>query len=97
MHRHQKFKFQEEDKLRVDPKNPVHYTLSWIAYVDNNYEIYKMLKVKNSRFLKRMDWKGEKKYQNIKFMYSQYLILKQILRELTIEFGRFLIKIYFRG
>ena len=33
--------------------------LSWIAYVDNHCKIYKMPKVKNSKFLKRMDWKGE--------------------------------------
>ena len=59
--------------------------------------MYKMLKVKNSRFLKRMDWKGEERYWNVKFMYSWYLISEQTLRELIIKLGRFLIKICFRG
>ena len=36
--------------------------LSWIVYVDDHYKIYKMLKIKNSKFLKRMDWKGKKRY-----------------------------------
>jgi len=71
--------------------------LSWIACVDDYYEIYKILKVKNSRFLKRMDWKGKKRYWNIKFMYSWHLILEQILRELIMEPRRFLTKICLRG
>ena len=71
--------------------------LSWIACVDNYYEIYKMPKVKNSRFLERMDWKGEKRYQNAKFMYSWHPTSKQILGELIIEPGRFLIKVCLRG
>jgi len=59
IYKHQKFEFQEEDKLRVDLKNPAHHTLSWIACVDDYCEIYKTLKIKNSRFLERMDWKGK--------------------------------------
>ena len=62
--------------MKVDPKNPVYYILSWIACVDDHCEMYKMPKVKNSRFLERMDWKGEERYQNIRFMYSWYLILE---------------------
>ncbi len=71
--------------------------LLWIICVDDYCEIYKMLKVKNSRFLERMDWKGEERYWNIRFMYRWHPILEQILGELTMEPGRFLIKICFRG
>ena len=62
IHQYQKFKLQEKDKLKINPKNLVYYTLSWIAYIDDHYKMYKMPKVKNSRFLKRMDWKGKEKY-----------------------------------
>ena len=65
--------------------------------MDNYYKMYKMPKVRNSRFLKRMDWKGEERYWNAKFIYSWHPISEQILKELAIEPGRFLIKIYFRG
>src|SRR6266568_6903101 len=93
IYKYQKFKLQEEDELKVNPKNLVHYTLSWIACVDNYYKIYKMLKVKNSRFLERMDWKGKKKYQNAKFIHSWHLTSEQILRELIIKPGGFLMEI----
>ena len=54
----------------MDPKNLTHYTLLWITCVDDHYEIHKMPKVKNSRFLKRMDWKGKERYWNAKFMHN---------------------------
>ena len=31
---------QDKDELRDDPKHPVHYILSWIAYIDDYYKIY---------------------------------------------------------
>ncbi len=83
--------------MKINLKNPVHYTLSWIACIDDYYKMYKMPKVKNNRFLKRMDWKGKKQYRNAKFIYSWHLILEQILGELIIELGRFLTKICLRG
>ena len=43
----------------MDLKNPAHYILSWIACVNDYYEMYKAIKIKNSRFLERMDWKGK--------------------------------------
>ncbi len=65
--------------------------------MDDYYKIYKMPKVKNSRFLERMDWKGKERYWNVKFIYSWHLMSKQILRELTIESKRFLTEICLRG
>ena len=32
---------QEDDKLRVNLRHLVYYTLLWIAYIDNHYNIYK--------------------------------------------------------
>ena len=58
--------------------------------------MHKVPKVKNSRFLERMDWKSEERYRNAKFMHGWHPILKQTPGELTMEPGRFLIKIYFR-
>ena len=97
MYRYQKFKLQEENKLQVDLKNLAHYTLLWIVCVDNYYKMYKMPKVKNSRFLERMDWKGEERYQNVKFMHNWHLMSEQILKELIMEPGRFLIEVCLRG
>jgi len=42
---------QEDNKLRVDLRHLVHYTLLWIAYIDNNYNIYKAPKKKNYKYL----------------------------------------------
>jgi hypothetical protein len=50
----ERFKLKTEDKLRVNPKHLVYYILVWIAYIDNIYEIYKALKVKNKKYLARM-------------------------------------------
>jgi hypothetical protein len=44
----------EEDKLKVNLKHPVYYILVWIAYIADAYNIYKYLKVKNNKYLKRI-------------------------------------------
>jgi len=45
---------QEDDKLRVNLRYLVHYTLLWIIYIDNYYNIYKILKERNYKYLVRM-------------------------------------------
>jgi len=35
---------QEDNKLRVNLKHLVYYTLLWIIYIDDYYNIYKALK-----------------------------------------------------
>jgi len=61
---------QEDNKLRVNLKHLAHYTLSWIACVDNYYNIYETLKKKNYKYPVRMYWiSSELKYRNAKFMY----------------------------
>jgi len=49
-----RFKLKDKDKLRVNLKYTAHYTLSWIAYVDNTYNIYRALKDKNQKYLVRI-------------------------------------------
>jgi len=61
---------QEDNELRVSMKHLVHYTLLWIVYVDNYYNIYKVPKKKNYKYLVRMYWiPSELKYRNAKFIY----------------------------
>jgi len=65
------FKKEKDDKLRVDLKHLAHYTLLWIVYIDNYYNIYKALKKRNYKYLVRMYWMpSELKYRNAKFMYG---------------------------
>jgi len=68
---------QEDDELRVNPKYLVYYTLSWIVYIDNYYNIYKTLKVRNYKYLVRIYWMlSEAKYRNTNYMYGWYLAKK---------------------
>ena len=52
--RNYRFKLKDEDEPRVNPKHLVYYTLSWIAYIDNHYNIYRIPKAKNRKYLVRM-------------------------------------------
>jgi len=61
---------QEDNKLRVNLKHLVYYTLLWIIYIDNYYNIYRTLKERNYKYLVRMYWMpSELKYKNAKFIY----------------------------
>jgi len=62
---------QENNKLRVNLKHLVHYTILWIVYIDNYYNIYKALKKKNYKYLVKIYWIPSKlKYRNAKFIYG---------------------------
>jgi len=50
------FEMQEDDKLRVNLKYLAHYTLAWIAYIDDYCNIHKALKKENYKYLVRMYW-----------------------------------------
>jgi len=64
------FKKEEDDELRVDLKHLVYYTLLWIVYVDNYYNIHKILKARNYKYLVRMYWMlSEIKYRNADYIY----------------------------
>jgi len=64
------FKTQEDDELRVNLRHLAHYTLLWIIYIDNYYNIHETLKVRNYKYPVRMYWILSKlKYRNAKFMH----------------------------
>ena len=42
------------DKAQVDPKYLAHHILLWIAYIEDIYNIYRVLKDKNYKYLTRI-------------------------------------------
>jgi len=48
------FEMQKDDELRVNLRHLVYYILSWIAYIDDYYNIHEVLKKKNYKYLVRM-------------------------------------------
>jgi len=61
---------REDNKSKVNLKHLAYYTLLWIVYIDNYYNIYKAPKKKNYKYLVRMYWIfSELKYRNAKFIY----------------------------
>jgi len=61
---------QEDNELKVNLRHLAYYTLLWIIYIDNYYNIYKILKKKNYKYLVKIYWMPSKlKYRNIKFIY----------------------------
>ena len=70
MNRKSQFKMQKDNKLRVNLRHLAHYMLSWIVYIDDNFNMHKALKKRNYKYLVRMYWMpSELKYRNIKFMH----------------------------
>jgi len=62
---------QEDNKLRVNLRHLVYYTLLWIVYIDDYCDIYKTLKERNYKYPVRMYWiLSELKYKNAKFIYG---------------------------
>ena len=49
-----KFKLKPENETQINPRYLVYYMLLWIAYIDNHYNIYYVLKAKHSRYPKRI-------------------------------------------
>ena len=49
-----RFKLKDKDKLRVNLKHAAYYTLSWIAYVDDIYNMHRAPKDKNRKYLVRI-------------------------------------------
>jgi len=69
---------QENNKLRVNLKHPVYYTLLWIIYIDNKCEMYKVLKARNYKYLVRIYWiLSEAKYRNANYIYRWHPTKKQ--------------------
>ena len=69
---------QEDDELKVNLKHLAHYTLLWIACVDNYYNIHEVPKARNYKYLIRMYWIPSKvKYRNANYIYRWHLAKKQ--------------------
>ena len=68
-----RFKLKNKDKLKVNLKHIAYYTLLWIAYVDNMYNIYRALKDKNWKYLVRIyQAPEEKRFRNAKYIHRQH-------------------------
>ena len=81
----QRFKLKDKDKLRVNLKYLAHYILVQIVYIDNQYNIYKVLNVKNKKYLIRIYQALNKyKYRNAKYIYRWYLVEIQEIDDLTL-------------
>ena len=81
----QRFKLKNKDKPRVNLKHLVYYILVQIIYIDDQYNIYKALKVKNRKYLVRIYQILDKhKYRNAKYIYRQYLVESRKLNKLII-------------
>ena len=94
----QRFKLKKEDKLRVNLKYLAYYILVQIVYIDNQYNIYKALKVKNKKYLVRIYQTLDKqKYRNTKYIYRWHLIDNIELNKLILQLGRYLIEEYLDG
>ena len=50
----QKFKLKEQNELKIDLKHSAHYTLLWIACVDNYCNLHYVLKAKYSKYPKKL-------------------------------------------
>jgi len=61
---------QEDNKPRVNLKYLVYYTLSWITYIDDYYNIHKIPKARNHKYLVKIYWMLSKaKYRNTNYMH----------------------------
>ena len=81
----QRFKLKEEDKLRVNLKHLAYYILVQIVYINNQYKIYKALKVKNRKYLDRIyQLLDKQQYRNAKYMHRWHPTEIQEVNNLTL-------------
>jgi len=65
---------QEDNELKVNLKHLAYYTLLWIVYIDNYYNIHEAPKRRNYKYLVKIYWMpSELKYKNAKFIYRWHL------------------------
>jgi len=61
-----RFTLKKNNKLRINLKHPVYYTLLWIVYIDDYCNLHYTPKAKHSKYPKRMNWDdSKKKFQNV--------------------------------
>ena len=70
-----RFKLKSKNKLRVNLRYVAYYTLLWIACIEDIYNIYKVLKDKNQKYLVKIYWAlKEKRFRDAKYIYKWHLI-----------------------
>jgi len=66
-----RFKLKNKNKLRVNLSYLAYYTLLWIACVDNTYNIYRVLKDKNRKYLIKIYWAPKERwFRNAKYIHK---------------------------
>jgi len=86
-----RFTLKEDNKLKINPKHSAHYMLSWIACVDDYYNLYHTPKTKYSKYPRKVNWDdSKKKFQNVQKMHGWHLTEVQYLGQLTVALGRFI-------
>jgi len=56
-----RFTLKKNNKLRINPKHPAHYMLSWIAYINDYCNLHYTPKTKYSKYPRKMNWDDSKK------------------------------------
>jgi len=86
-----RFILKQDNKSRIDLKHLAHYTLSWIACIDDYCNLHHTPKAKHSKYPRRMNWDdSEKKFQNIQKMHGWHPIEVQYSGQLTVALGGFI-------
>jgi len=89
--RGRRFTLKKDNKPKINPKHPAHYTLSWIACVDNYCNLYHTPKTKHSKYPRRINWNdNEKKFQNAQKMHGWHLTEVQYSGQLIITPRKFI-------
>ena len=69
-----RFTLKKNNKPKINLKHPAHYTLSWIACIDNYCNLHYILKVKHSKYPRKTEWDSSKrKFCNTKIMHRWHL------------------------
>jgi len=94
----QRFTLEKDNKPKINPKHLAHYILSWIAYVDDYYNLHYTPKTKHSKYPRRINWdNSEKKFQNMQKIHRWHLTEMQYPRQLTVTLRKFITKEYLNG
>ena len=57
----QRFKLEEQNEPKVDPRHLAHYTLLWIACINDYFNLHYMPKTKHSKYPRKTEWDSSKK------------------------------------
>jgi len=88
-----RFELKEQNEPKINPRHPVHYTLSWIACVNNYCNFHYVLKIKYNKYPRKTEWDSSKqKFQNAKKMHKWHPTINQNPKWLTVKLKKFITK-----